>query len=78
MEISEQCVKFVKKCVKSDLTKKTLKWRHWCCSVVFIGNFEQTSYIVLVYPLLALNKLMLTEVFILEPGLNEKHIAKYI
>ena len=34
--------------------------RHWIRSGVFIANFEQISHIVLVFPLLTLNKLILT------------------
>ena len=33
-----------------------LEQRYWCRFDVFIVNFEQTSHIVLVFPLLALNK----------------------
>ena len=36
----------------SNITIKTPDWRHWWrrCSGVFIVNFEQTSYIILVFP----------------------------
>ena len=40
----------------SKLTIKTPEQCHWSCSAVFIVNFEQISRIVLVFPLLTLNK----------------------
>ena len=44
----------------SKLTLKTSEWRHWLCSGVSIASFENISYIVLGFPLLTLNKWMLT------------------
>ena len=44
-------------CLK--LTIKTPEQRHWHRSDVFIVNFEQISDVVLVFPLLALNKYIL-------------------
>ena len=41
--------------VCSKLTVKTPERRDWCCSGVFVVNFEQSSQIVLVFPLLTLN-----------------------
>ena len=38
----------------SDLTIKTER-RQWCCSGVFIVNFEHVSHLVLVFLLLTLN-----------------------
>ena len=38
------------------LTIRTPERRHWRRSGVFIVNFEQISLIVLMFPLLALNK----------------------
>ena len=38
------------------LTIKTQKWRHWRCSAVFIDKLEKILQIVLVFPLLNLNK----------------------
>ena len=35
---------------------KVPEWRHWRRSYVFIVNFEQILHIVLVFPLLNLNK----------------------
>ena len=32
------------------------EWRHWRRSGVFVVNFEQVSRIILVFPLLTLNK----------------------
>ena len=43
----------------SKLTIKTLERHQWHCSGAFIVNFEQVSDIVLVFPLLTLNKYML-------------------
>ena len=40
----------------SKFTIKTPEQRHWRHSCVFIITFEQTSHIVLVFPLLTLNK----------------------
>ena len=42
--------------IYSKLTIKTPERRHWPLSGVFIVNFEQISHIVLVLPLLILNK----------------------
>ena len=42
--------------VCSKLTKKTLERRHWRRSGVFIVNFEQNSYLFLVFLLLTLSK----------------------
>ena len=39
----------------SKLTIKTLERRQWCCSGVFIVNFEHISHLVLVFLLLTLN-----------------------
>ena len=39
----------------SKLTIKTIERRHWCCTVVFIVNFEYISRLVLVFLLLTLN-----------------------
>ena len=44
--------------VCSKLTKKTPERRHCRRSGVFIVNFERISHIVLVFPLLILNKEM--------------------
>ena len=43
----------------SKLAIKTPLRRQKCCSGVFIGNFEQISQVVLVFPLLILNKCVL-------------------
>ena len=40
----------------SKLTMKTPEWRHWHDSDVFIVNSEQIPHIVLVFPVLTLNK----------------------
>ena len=40
----------------SMLTIKAPEWRQWRRSGVYIVNFEQISNIVLVFPLLTLNK----------------------
>ena len=40
------------------LTIETLERHHWLYSGIFISNFEQISYIVLVFALLTLNKQM--------------------
>ena len=54
MEAPEQCFKYVH---NKELTIKTPKWRQWRRSAVFIIiNFEQISNIVVVFPLLTLNK----------------------
>ena len=45
----------------SKLTIKTPERRHRHCSGVFLVTFEQISHIALLFPLLALNKRMLTE-----------------
>ena len=42
----------------SKLAIKTLKQRQWRLSGIFIVNFEQIPHIVLIFPLLTLNKLM--------------------
>ena len=42
--------------IDSKLTITTAKRRHWCRFSVFIVNFEQISQIVLLFPLLNLNK----------------------
>ena len=47
----------------SKLTITTQERPYWCRSVVFIGNFEQISDIILVFPFLTLNKLMPTEIW---------------
>ena len=39
----------------------TSEWCHWCRSGVFIVNFEQTSHIVLMFPLSIFNKWMPAE-----------------
>ena len=39
----------------SKLTIKTPERRQWCCSGVFIVNFEHISHVVLVFLLLTLN-----------------------
>ena len=43
----------------SKLTIKTLERHHWRCSDLFIVNFEQISHIILVFPLLTLDKKIL-------------------
>ena len=43
--------------IYSKLTRKTPE-SQWCRSGVFIVNFEKISHIVLVFPLLTLNKQM--------------------
>ena len=40
----------------SKLTIKTPERGHWCCSGVFIVNFEHVSYLFLGFLLVALNK----------------------
>ena len=42
----------------SKLTTNTLRWCQWCLCGVFIVNFEQVLHIILVFPLLTLNKKM--------------------
>ena len=41
--------------IYSKLTIKAAERRHWCCSGVFICNFEYISHLVLVFLLLTLN-----------------------
>ena len=53
IETPEQCVMYE---ICSKL--KTTERHHWRRSVVFIVNFEQISHIILVFPLLTLNKQM--------------------
>ena len=43
-------------CTKLPVTKP--EWRHWSRSGIFIVNFEEISLIVLMFPLLTLNKEM--------------------
>ena len=46
-----------KKCeIRSNLTIKTPERRQWCCTGVFIVNFEYISHLFLVFLLLTLNK----------------------
>ena len=42
--------------VCSKLTRKTPERFHWNYSGIYITNFEQISHIVLVFPILTLNK----------------------
>ena len=44
-------------CLK--ITIKTIERHHWRCSGLFIVNFEQISHIILVFPLLTLDKKIL-------------------
>ena len=44
----------------SKLTIKTPEWRHWRRSGIFIVISQNVSHMVLVFPLLTLNKYMLT------------------
>ena len=46
------CIDSQPEFICSKLIIKTSEWLHWLCSGVFIVNFEQTSHIVLVFPLL--------------------------
>ena len=42
-----------KKCeISSNITTKTPERHHWCCSGVFVANFEESSYLFLVLLLL--------------------------
>ena len=45
----------------SKLAIRTSEWYHWQRSGLFFVNFEQISHIVLVFPLVTLNKQMWTE-----------------
>ena len=40
----------------SDLIIKTQEQRHWCCSGVFIVNFEHISHFALLFLLLTLSR----------------------
>ena len=43
----------------SKLTVETPEQCHWCCSGVFIANFQYTSHIALVFSFFTLNRSML-------------------
>ena len=58
--------------MKSAQTIKTLERRHWRRSGVFIVNFEQILHVVLVFPLLTLNKQMLVGLFPLTSSKTDK------
>ena len=45
----------------SELITVTPEWRYWILSGVFFANYEQISHIILLFPLLTINKKMLTE-----------------